>query len=220
MSEPKTFTKTITKELDDTESAKLGRELCQTLEEIEVATKYRKEFNAEIKEKLDGLIIKRNALKDAIEAGKDEEHVVCYEVEDFDASAIHTVRKDTGVRVDTRAMTADERRKAMQMPLPIAADGGGPDAKVITFTAHTHDDVDNYTEGCTACWSTRERPPMPVVDDETALAESIGPGNVLPEQPPSDEELDAVDAEVNVAEPVVEDVEEEDDDIDEGGAAS
>lgn len=215
MSEPKTFTKTITKELDDTESAKLGKLLCQTLEEIDVATKYRKEFNSEMKEKLDNLVMKRDAFKQAIELGKDEEHVVCYEVEDFETSAIHTVRKDTGVRVDTRAMTSDERRKAMQTPLPFAADGGGPDAKVIQFTAHTHEDAENYTEGCAACWSTRERPPVPPVDDATAMAESVGPGNKLPKPLPTDEELDAVDAEVNVAEPVVEDFDDED-----GGAAS
>lgn len=217
MSEPKTFTKTITKDLDDSESSKIGRELCQILDEIETTKKYQKEFNGEMKDKMVTLTSKRDELKEALKLSKVEENIICYEVEDFEASAIHTVRKDTGVRVDTRAMTAEERRKAMQMPLPMAADGGGPDAKVIAFTAHTHEDVDVYTEGCTACWSTKERPPVPPVDDATALAESVGPGNELPEPAPSDEELDA-EIDANVA-PEEQTEPEPDDDVSEDDAS-
>lgn len=199
MGEPKTFTKTITVDLDAESSAKLGRELCQVLEEIEVAKTYRKEFNSEMKEKLDSLTVKQKELKAAIEKGKFEEHIECYEEQDFDTSSIKTIRKSDGLIVDQRAMTADERRAAMQKPLPFTSDGGGPNdtnGKVLPF-GHTHEDASVYTEGCSVCWAQKERPPMPPVDDETALAESIGPGNELPEPPPSDEELDAeIDANV------------------------
>lgn len=192
--EPKTFTKTITRDLDDATSAKLGRELCQLLDEIEVAQNYRKEFNADMKEKLSGLSAKAKEAKAAIEAGKVEEHVECYEVHEFETSSVKTLRKDTNEVVDTRAMTADERRKAMQLGLPITGDGGGPDGKdgkVLPF-GHNHEDKDVYTEGCTACWSQRAR--STVIDDETAMAESVGPGNELPPAEPTDEELDDVDA--------------------------
>lgn len=162
--ERKTFFKTINRKLTTQEEIDKSAQHRQSLRDIDLLKAARsastKTFNEDIGQK-DAL---ERELRRELDSGTIDEKVECYERRNDGRFEVDIFRAEGDVHIDTRPMTLEERREAMnpELPMDSAPDNVIPFRGELAATAeHTHgDEVLKPVEGCPACWdSTAEMAP-------------------------------------------------------------
>ena len=104
------YQKRLPVELTESELAERGKELGASLDEIE-------EVELELKEERDAANVKRKALLERVKELRqqtrtetEERDVPCQEVKDLSKGSLTVIRNDTGIVINTRALSLEERQ--------------------------------------------------------------------------------------------------------------
>jgi predicted nuclease with TOPRIM domain len=111
--------------LTESEVKKRGEEMAACELEIDDLKEQRRGLNGKIAD----LATQRNKLAQVIDDAAESRMVDCVWIEDIKQNCADLIRQDTGEKVDTRPLTADDLQEALDL------DAGAPNAK---HTRHAH----------------------------------------------------------------------------------
>lgn len=119
MPEPQSETRELLCDLNATELLQRG----EAMADAELAIEQLKLKRGELGDKLKAERALRRKLAGVIDSGTERRDVRCVWIEDFAKNCYRLIRQDTGLEIDTRAMTAADR----QEPIGFEGDDDGAD---------------------------------------------------------------------------------------------
>ena len=107
--------RTLRCELSHDEQYALGRELARAQQELEAAQTRKKEVGAQLTAEVKGAEAQTQKLGRILANGYEYRDVECRVVYSADGLAVSLVRTDTGEIAETRALTAEERQRRLDL---------------------------------------------------------------------------------------------------------